>query len=25
VQRAAMDWAREHRAELLAKWQELNP
>ena len=24
VQRVAIEWAREHRAELLAKWQELN-
>lgn len=24
VRREAIDWAREHRAELLAKWQELN-
>lgn len=25
VLRDASEWAREHRAELLAKWQELNP
>lgn len=25
VLREALAWARKHRAELLAKWQELNP
>ena len=25
VQSAALGWAREHRVELIAKWQELNP
>ena len=25
VRREAIGWAREHRASLLAKWQELNP
>ena len=25
LRREALAWAREHRAELLAKWQELNP
>jgi hypothetical protein len=25
VSREAIDWAREKRAELLTKWQELNP
>ena len=24
VRREAIDWARGHRTELLAKWQELN-
>ena len=25
VMRGALDWARDHQAELAAKWQELNP
>jgi hypothetical protein len=25
VEREAIAWASEHQAELLAKWQELNP